>query len=111
MEEFIGYLTRQLEAGREEIGRLEAEGRRDDADFAKVRANIYDVCRTVTNALMNRPGAGTEAVKAQLARFRETWGEALDRAREHGDARNTVVEETKLEALADVIAHFPEEVR
>lgn len=108
MKGFIEYLTSRIEAGRKDTEALEADGRHDDADFAKVRTNIYDVCRTVTEALKDRPGAGPKAVKAQLERFRATWGPALDRAREYGDARNVVVEETKLEALEDVIAHFPE---
>ena len=108
MKDFIDYLTRQYEAGREDIAKLESEGRQDEANFAKAHTNIYDICRTVTNALADRPGAGTAAVKAQLERFRATWGAALEKAREHGDARNVVIEETKLEALEDVIAHFPE---
>ena len=40
--------------------------------------------------------------------FRTSWGAALEKARTHGDARNVVVEETKLQALEDVLAHFPE---
>ena len=109
MKEFIEYLTLQIEAGKKDIADLEKSGRQDDADFAKVRTNIYDICRTVTNALINRPGAGKEAVRAQLGRFEKEWSAALDKAREHGDTRNVVVGETKLEALEDVIAHFPEE--
>ena len=109
MKDFIEYLSQQFEAGREEIAALEAEGRQDEANFAKARNNIYDVCRTVTNALADRPGAGTAAVKAQFERLRAAWGAALDKAREHGDARSTVIEEKKLEALEDVIAHFPED--
>jgi len=109
MKEFIEYLTAQIEAGRKDIAELEKDSRQDDADFAKVRTNIYDVCKTVTNALMNRPDAGKEAVKAQLERFRKEWTAAFDKAREYGDTRNTVVGETKLKALEDVIAHFPEE--
>ncbi len=108
MDTFIKYLTEQIEAGKAEIARLEEDGCRDDADFAKVRTNIYEVCRTVTNALANRPGAGPEAVKKQFMNFRTSWGAALDNARKHDDARNTVIEEAKLKALADVAAHFPE---
>ena len=108
MDTFIKYLTEQIDAGKAEIARLEEDGCRDDADFAKVRTNIYEVCRTVTNALANRPGAGPEAVKKQFMNFRTSWGAALDNARKHDDARNTVIEEAKLKALADVAAHFPE---
>ena len=108
MDTFIKYLTEQIEAGKAEIARLEEDGCRDDADFAKVRTNICEVCRTVTNARANRPGAGPEAVKKQFMNFRTSWGAALDNARKHDDARNTVIEEAKLKALADVAAHFPE---
>ncbi len=111
MNEFLEYLTKRIEACGEEAAALEKEGRRDEADFAKVRTNIYEVCRTVTNALKDRPGAGMEAVKARFEGFRTSWGAALEKAGTHGDARNVVVEETKLQALEDVLAHFPEAAR
>ena len=101
MEEFIRYLSGRVEA-------LLADGRSDDASFAKVRTNIYDVCRTVSQALMNRPGAGISAVRSQMERFRAEWGAALDKAKQHGNVRGIAVEETKLAALEDIIAHFQE---
>ena len=110
MKEFIDYLSKQIEAGSDDAARLEKEGRRDEADFAKVRTNIYEVCRTVTNALAERPGAGPRAVKTRFESFRASWSAALEKARTHEDARNIVVEETKLQALEDVLAHFPEAV-
>ncbi len=108
MDTFIKFLTEKIDAGKAEIARLEADGCRDDADFAKVRTNIFEVCRTVTNALVKRPGAGPEAVKKQFEHFQRSWGEALDNARKHDDARSIVIEEAKLKALAEVTAHFPE---
>ena len=109
MQVFIEYLTRRIDDGKAEIAKMEEDGRFDDAVFAKVRVNIYDVCRTVTGALAGRPGAGLPAVKARFERFGTEWTGALEKARAHGDARNVVIGETKLEALADVIAHFPED--
>ena len=108
MNEFIAYLDSRIEEGKAEIGKLSAEGRMDDANFAKVRMNIYDVCRTVSRTLENRPGAGVSAIRAQLERFRAGWGAALEKAKQHGDVKAVAVEETKLAALEDVIAHFRE---
>ena len=108
MKEFIAYLSEKVEEGKAETAVLQADGRRDDADFAKVRTNIYDVCRTVTQALTNRPGAGTDAVRAQLERFRKEWGAALGKAKQHDNVNGIAVEEIKLTALEDVIAHFRE---
>ena len=107
MEEFITYLSTQINEGNAEIARLEADSRVDDAAFAKVRTNIYDVCKTVCLALVDRPGFGINAVQARFEGFKSSWGTALEKAREHGDARAIAVEETKLAALDDVIAHFP----
>lgn len=108
MEEFIRYLEGKIKAGRAESASLAAEGRNDDADFAKVKTNIYDVAKTVSLALMKRPGAGVGAIGEQFERFRTGWGAALEKAKAHDDARNVAVEETKLAALEDVIARFRE---
>nr|AHF24159.1 hypothetical protein [uncultured bacterium Contig46] len=108
MKEFIAYLDRKISEGKAEIITLEADGRKDDANFAKVRTNIYDVCRTVSRTLADRPGAGISAVMAQLNRFRTAWSAALEKAKQHDDINAVAVEETKLAALEDIIAHFPE---
>ena len=108
MDEFIMYLGRKIEDGQREIGRLTEGGCRDEAVFARVRTNIYDVCRTVSQALMNRPGAGATAVKAQLERFRAEWSAALEKAKQHDNINAAAVEEEKLTALDDIIAHFQE---
>ena len=108
MKEFITYLESKIAEGKAEVMTLEADGRKDDANFAKIRTNIYDVCRTVSLTLMNRPGAGDSAVGTQLERFRTQWGAALEKARRHENINAVAVEETKLTALEDVIARFQE---
>lgn len=108
MNGFISYLDGKIAEGRAEIAALTADGRNDDANFAKVRTNIYDVCRTVSRTLENRPGAGMDAIAAQLERFRITWGAALEKAKQHDDINSIAVEETKLAALQDVITRFRE---
>ena len=108
MKEFIAYLNSKIEEGKAETASLLAGGYTDDANFAKVRTNIYDVCRTVSQALINRPGAGTGAIRAQLERFRTEWSAALEKAKQHDNINGIAVEETKLAALDDIIAHFPE---
>ena len=108
MKEFITYLSGKIDEGKAETASLLAEGRTDDANFAKVRTNIYDICRTVSQALINRPGAGAGAVRAQLERFHTEWSAALEKAKQHDNINGIAVEETKLAALDDIIAHFPE---
>ncbi len=108
MKDFISYLSSRIEEGKAETASLQADGRKDDANFAKVRTNIYDVCRTVSQALISRPGAGTGAIRAQLERFHAEWSAALEKAKQHDNINGIAVEETKLAALDDIIAHFQE---
>ena len=108
MKEFIAYLESKISEGKMEITTLEVDGRKDDANFTRVRTNIYDICRTVCLALADRPGAGTDAIRAQMHRFRKGWSEALEKAKQHEDINAMAVEETKLSALEDIIAHFSE---
>ena len=108
MEKFMEYLSRQQKAAEEKITELEREGRRAEADFEKVRKNIYEICSTVTNALKGRPGAGLSAVEAHFERFRSQWSAALEKAQKDHDERNTVIGETRMAALEDVIVRFRE---
>ena len=108
MKEYMNYLDEKISACRAEIAALQADGREDDAVFAKVRANIYDVFKTVSRVHLNRPGGGADAVRAMLKKFQKEWGEALQLAETHGDTQKIAVEEAKLAVLADVTARFEE---
>ena len=108
MEKFISYLDSKIREGKAKTAELQTKGSSDDADFMKVRTNIYEICKTVSLALANRPGAGAGAVKTQLERFRTEWGTALEKARQYNNTRGIAVEEIKLTALEDIMAHFEE---
>lgn len=108
MKDFIEFLDKRIEEGRVECARLSADGRKDDANFVKVRTNIFEVCKTVSQTLANRPGAGVAAIRAQFSRFRTIWGASLEKAKQHEDVGTVAVEETKLAALEEVVTHFEE---
>ena len=108
MEKFISYLDSKIREGKAKTAELQTKGSSDDADFMKVRTNIYEICKTVSQALVNRPGTGIGAVKAQFERFHAEWGAALEKAKQHNNINSTAVEEIKLAALEDIIAHFQE---
>ena len=108
MKEFIEYLEKQIKADKAKTAEFLTDGRKDDANFMKIQTNIYEICKTVSQALVNRPGAGISAVKAQFERFRAEWGAALEKAKQHNNINSAAVEEIKLAALEDIIAHFQE---
>lgn len=111
MEKFFEYVKARNAALLAEAEKLKAEDRTDESDLDKVRANIYEVCGTVCGVHMKRPGGGVEACRAQLEKFRTIWGAERDRAVAHCDTEKALIEEVKLEALADAAGKFEEAVR
>ena len=106
MEEFIKALREQHAALNQQAADLRAQEKGDEAVFSTVRANVYDICATVLNVQVKKgdgPGFGR-----MLDRFQREWGAALDAAKRQDNAKKICVEETKLEALADVRARFEE---
>ena len=108
MEDFIAFLEKRIGEEKADTERLTKEERQDEADFARVRSNIYDITRTVTLALKDRPGFGTDAVKERFESFRKDWGAALEKARLQGSAKDIAVGENKLAALEEIMTHFSE---
>ncbi|MBQ6065337.1 MAG: hypothetical protein IJK89_00815 [Clostridia bacterium] len=104
MEDFIAELKAQHAALNEQAAALRAQDKGDEAVFCTVRANVYDICATVCNVHMKR--GDPAAFDAALERFRNEWGASLEAAKQQDNAKKICVEETKLEALADVAARL-----
>ena len=104
MEEFMQSLKAQHAALNEQAAELRAQNRGDEAVFSTVRANVYDICATVCGVHMKR--GDPAAVETILARFQTEWTAALEAAKRQDNAKKICVEETKLEALADVTARW-----
>ncbi len=104
MEEFIQELKTENAMLNQQASQLRAQNKDDEAIFCTVRANVYDICATVCRVHLGK--GNISAFSAMLARFREEWSAALEAARRRDDARKICIEETKLEALADICARF-----
>ncbi len=96
MEQFVTYLDEQAAHLREESRKLAADHRRDEGDLTKIRVNVYGICKSVLQV------QGSEKAKAILAGLRDTWSKNLEMAREHDDVKQAVIEEIKLETLAEI---------
>ena len=104
MEEFISALREEKAGLDRQAAELRKENKGDEAVFCTVRANVYDICATV--CAVHAKKGDIAAFRAILARFGSEWGAALKAAERLNDAKKICVEETKLEALADVCSRF-----
>lgn len=102
---FISYLDQRTTSVQEDILRLTADDRRDEANFEKIRANIFQIVKSMLQASARMSQEESERVgflESKLALFQETWEGYLRKAKEHGDDLKIVQEQTRLEALAEI---------
>ena len=105
IETFINYLDQRTSSIQEDVLRLIADDRRDEANFEKIRANIFQIVKTMLQASARISQEESERIgflEAKLALFQETWEGYLRKAKEHGDDLKIVQEQTRLEALAEI---------
>lgn len=103
MKRFMAYLDEKADFYRQESRRLTADDRRDEGDLAKIRANVYGICKSVFSVL------DPEKAQAKLMGLQSEWETSLAAARTHDDAQKAVIEEIKLETLAEICAVLKKE--
>ena len=89
---------------------LNEDGRADEAIFEKVKANIYDVFRTVLSVAVKTGNGDEDAVKDFFVQRAEQipaeWGAALEKAREHNDIARMQTEQIKLDTIHEIRDEF-----
>ena len=73
---FISYLDQRTTSVQEDTLRLIADYRRDEANFEKIRANIFQIVKTMLQASARISQEESERIgflEAKLALFQETW--------------------------------------
>ena len=110
MNGYIAYLEEKIKELQAEEELLIAGGRKDEANFVRIKSNICDIGKTVYNvhAKTKQGAALREEYRKQLDRFETGWGASLEKAREFGDVEKVVIEEAKLEMLQMLRAKFEE---
>ena len=89
---------------------LNEDGRTDEAIFEKVKANIYDVFRTVFSVAVKTGKGDAGAVKTFFIERAEqipaSWAAALEKAKEHNDTVRMQTEQIKLDTVQEIREKF-----
>lgn len=90
------------------LSRIKAEqGRQDEADFEKIRANIYGIFETVLGVSAQKEEREAVCFFAQkLDEIPRNWSAALEKAQVHGDWERERIESLKLETQREIRAQF-----
>lgn len=107
-EELNEWFEKQMAACGDEQKKLLFDDRADEANLMKVKANVYEICKTVFGVFKKvKPEDKLfEEYLKKLEEFKATWEASRKKADEHGDVQKSVIEHIKLEALADVKNRF-----
>lgn len=110
MENYIAWLDSAVSKLKEEQKELEHSSRADEANFAKVRINVLEICKTVFGVFkkVKTPDEFDAEYLKKLAELREAWEDSRSKADEHGDVKKSIVEGIKLETLAEAEKKFKE---
>ena len=106
----IRYFAEQTESCKAAAQHLQNDDRADEAVFAKIRLNIYEIFNTVFSVAVTTAGPDADKIAAFfLARLRQipqSWHAALAAAEAHGETEKVLIERIKLETAAEIQKEF-----
>lgn len=110
IEKLNGYFEACIEKCNTDVQRLMADERMDEANFEKVKANVYDIFRTML-AVGQKMGKGNpDEVKTffvgKMAQIPSNWALSCDQARAHGDGAKMYIEQIKLNTVGEIREQF-----
>lgn len=107
-----GYFDEQTALCDRRRSALRAEGYADDADFEKIRANVFEIFRTVLSVAVKThpddPSAVRQFFLQKAEEIPKNWRSALNAAEQHGDAARIHPELLKLDTVDAIRARFAE---
>ena len=107
---FYSWLDSAKETVLSEASALSSDGRTDEGNSLKAKANIYDICKAVCGAALKQapPASLKDSFIAAFKRVTAPWEKSLEAARAHGDAHKTMIEEAKLSAVTEILDKIDE---
>lgn len=105
--QFIQYLESEKEACLMKSNVLIKDNCRNEADMMKIRANIFDIITTVSRTAEKRfPQNSISFMKEKIESIPKGWKESLSVAEKHGDHAKVMIEQLKLQAIAEINEKF-----
>ncbi len=89
---------------------LIADGRKSEAVFAKIEANVFEIFKTILAAGEKACGGDEAKLKQffteRLEQIPANWRVALAQAEQHGDVEKAHIEKLKLNVVEQIKAEF-----
>ena len=110
-KKLMACLTEGEAACRAKAAEKAADSRGDEANFEKIKANVYGIFRAVLETALKKYGEGGAAEAFFAVKLRgipSGWREALSAAADKGDSAAAHTERLKLGTVAEIEKMFKE---
>lgn len=110
LSELNAYFEEQILRCGKRREQLLADDRPDEASLEKVRANVFDIFRTILSVAVKLGKGEPEAVYSFFLEKTEqipaSWVLAYEKAAEHQNAADMLIEQIKLDTVGDIRKTF-----
>ena len=111
MERIHAFLKKEAEGCISRAAELKADHRVDEANFERIRANVFEIFYTVLQTAQKVCEDDAAAFSFFLKKTEEiprNWAVQYEKAKRYGDVKNEKTEEIKLAAMQQIRAHLEE---
>ena len=110
IETFTTYLDDAIARCAEQEKALIADERKDEAIFEKIRANVYNIYRTILGVAMQNCDEDADKIRErfmkQIEHIPASWNASYEAARQHNDTAKAQIEEIKLAVVREIKTEF-----
>lgn len=103
---FESYLEEQIAACKQRSKSLIADDRVNEGNFEKIRANVYEIFKTILSAAEKVCGKDGSARKRFFLEKAEqipaSWVTSYEKARQHEDTEKMHIESIKLDTIREI---------
>lgn len=100
------YLEERITACKQRSKLLAEEDRKDEGNFEKIRANVYDIFKTILSVAEKTCGEDDLAKRRFFLQKTEqipaNWAASREKAKQNGDAEKMHIESIKLDTVQEI---------
>ena len=100
------FFSQRISECYERQKRLQNENCNDEANFEKIKANVYDIFKTILSAAMKQHGDDSSKVQdffmKKLEQISSEWAASYEKAEQNDDTRKMCIEKIKMSTAQDI---------
>ena len=100
------FFEQRIAVCNEKQRELQKENCSDEADFEKIKANVYDIFKTVLSAGKKQYGDDSLKVRkfllGKLEQISSDWAASYEKAEQNDDTRKMCIEKIKMNTAQDI---------